>query len=37
MANTLNIDLSTAIIEKIEHNKKKYPSERYKGKAHINT
>jgi len=36
MANTLNIDLTTAILEKIEHNKKKYPKERYKGKAHIN-
>jgi len=33
MSNTLNIDLTTAILEKIEHNKKKYPKERYKGKA----
>ena len=36
MANTLNIDLTTAIKEKIEHNKKKYPAEQYKGKAHFN-
>jgi len=36
MANILNIDLTTAILEKIEHNKKKYPSEQYKGKAPIN-
>lgn len=36
MANTLNIDLTTAILEKIEHNKKKYPAEQYKGKAHFN-
>lgn len=35
MANTLNIDLTTAILEKIESNKKKYPSEHYKGKAHL--
>ena len=37
MANTLNIDLTTAILQKIEHNKKKYPKERYKGKAWLNT
>lgn len=37
MANTLNIDLTAAILEKIEHNKKKYPSEQYKGKAWLNT
>jgi len=37
MANTLDIDLTTAILQKIELNKKKYPSEHYKGKAHLNT
>jgi len=36
MVNTLNIDLTSAILEKIEHNKKKYPREQYKGKAHFN-
>jgi len=35
MANTLNIDLTTAILEKIEDNKKRYPPEQYKGKAHL--
>jgi len=33
MANTLEIDLTNAIIEKIESNKKKYPIEEYRGKA----
>lgn len=36
MANTLNIDLTTAILEKIEHNKKKYPPKQDKGKADLN-
>jgi len=36
MANTLNIDLTTAILEKIEHNKKRYPPKQYKGKANLN-
>ncbi len=35
MANTLNIDLSSAIYDKIEQNKKKYPVDLYKGKAHL--
>lgn len=33
MANTLEIDLTNAIIEKLESNKKKYPTELYKGEA----
>ncbi len=37
MANTLNIDLTTAILEKIEQNKKKYPPEQYQGKADLHT
>jgi dCTP diphosphatase len=37
MANTLNIDLTAAILEKIEHNKKKYPPKKYKGKAYVRT
>ena len=36
MANTLNIDVTTAILEKIEHNKKKYPAKQDKGKADLN-
>lgn len=35
MANTLDIDLTNAILQKLEHNEKKYPSKLYKGKAHI--
>ena len=34
MANTLNLDLTKAVLDKIEQNKKKYPINRYKGKAH---
>jgi dCTP diphosphatase len=36
MANTLNLDLTKAVLTKIEQNKKKYPTDRYKGKAHLN-
>ena len=35
IANTLNIDLTAAIFDKIEQNKEKYPSDRYKGKARL--
>lgn len=35
MANSLNINLSKAVIEKIELNEKKYPVNIYKGKAHL--
>lgn len=35
MANTLNIDLASTIFKKIEHNKKKYPADQYKGKANL--
>ncbi len=35
IANTLNIDLTRAILDKIEQNKKKYPPDRYKGKARL--
>jgi dCTP diphosphatase len=35
MANTLNIDLTSAILDKLEQNKKKYPAELYKGKAYL--
>lgn len=34
-ANTLNIDLIESILQKIEQNKKKYPPDIYKGKAHL--
>ena len=37
IANTLNIDLTRAILDKIEQIKTKYPSARYKGKARLNT
>ena len=36
MANTLNLDLTKAVLTKIEQNKKKYPTDRYKGKDHLN-
>ena len=36
MANTLNLDLTRAVLNKIEQNKKKYPIDLYKGKAHLN-
>lgn len=35
MANTLDIDLTSAILQKIEQNKEKYPADRYKGKAYV--
>jgi len=35
MANTLNIDLTSSILDKLEQNKKKYPAELYKGKAYL--
>jgi dCTP diphosphatase len=35
MANTLNIDLTSATLDKLEQNKKKYPAELYKGKAYL--
>ena len=35
MANSLNINLSEAVIEKSELNEKKYPVNIYKGKAHL--
>lgn len=33
MANTLNIDLSEAILRKLEKNEEKYPAEKYFGRA----
>jgi len=35
MADTLNIDLTNAILDKLEQNKKKYPAELCKGKAYL--
>lgn len=35
MANTLEIDLTTAILNKVELNSEKYPVDLYKGKAHL--
>lgn len=35
MANALDIDLSKAIVDKIEHNKDKYPAALYRGKAYL--
>ncbi|UCF58385.1 MAG: nucleotide pyrophosphohydrolase [Candidatus Bathyarchaeota archaeon] len=35
MANTLDIDLTSAILGKLEQNKKKYPAELYKGEAYF--
>ena len=36
MANTLKIDLTSAIIEKLEANEKKYPIKQYRGKNSAN-
>ena len=36
MANTLSIDLTTAILDKIKQNSVKYPVGLYKGKAYLN-
>ena len=36
LANTLEIDLASSILEKLEKNKKKYPADKYKGKAYLN-
>jgi len=35
MANALDIDLTSAIYDKLERNKQKYPPHLYKGKAHL--
>jgi len=35
MANVLDIDLTKTILDKVEQNKKKYPSDSYKGKAFL--
>jgi len=35
MANTLDIDLTSIVLDKLKQNKDKYPSDRYKGKAHL--
>lgn len=36
MANTLEVDLAKAVLEKIELNEKKYPADLYKGRAYFN-
>lgn len=36
MANTLDIDLATAILDKIKQNKMRYPVDLWKGRAYIN-
>ena len=35
MANAIDIDLSDAILEKLEQNKNKYPTDLYKGRAYL--
>ncbi|MCS7364822.1 MAG: nucleotide pyrophosphohydrolase [archaeon GB-1867-035] len=35
MANVLNIDLTTIVLEKLKKNAEKYPVEKYKGRAFI--
>lgn len=37
IANTLDIDLTSVILDKLKHNEKKYPSNLYKGKAHLDS
>lgn len=34
MANSLSIDLEEAILQKLEKNERKYPVERFRGRAH---
>lgn len=36
IANTLEVNLTKAVLEKLELNKKKYPADLYKGKAYLN-
>jgi len=35
VANAIDIDLSDAILEKLEQNKNKYPADLYKGRAYL--
>jgi len=35
LANMLELDLSQTIIEKIKSNERRYPAEKYRGRAHI--
>ena len=35
MANAMNIDLASSVIRKLEINRKKYPTEVYRGKARL--
>mgnify|MGYP001112111924 CR=1 FL=1 len=35
MANTMNIDLTSTVMRKLENNRKKYPSRLYRGKARL--
>jgi len=36
LANTLEVDLTKVVLEKLELNKKKYPADIYKGKVYLN-
>jgi len=35
LANSIHIDLTNAILRKLESNKKKYPAEEYRGRARL--
>lgn len=35
MANTLEIDLTSTVLDKLEQNRRKYPADSYKGKAYL--
>lgn len=35
MANTLHIDLTSAVLDKLQQNKEKYPPDLYRGKSHL--
>jgi len=35
MANALEVDLTKAVLEKLKLNKKRYPANLYRGKAHL--
>jgi len=37
MANSIDIDLSDSVLEKLELDKQKYPADLYEGKAHLDS
>jgi len=35
MANALELDLTKAVLEKLQFDRKKYPADLYRGRAHL--